>query len=513
MSASTEKKNRHVSREAGTDKKTIAQREEEAKKKSEKKKWTIGMIAAAVLIVAVLLLNSSLMYTGTAAVKVGDQSYSPAEMNYYYAQQYYNFLTQSGQYASMFGLNSQYGLSGLKAQDCGMMPGASWRDYFVDQTSNAMAQYKGLCDYAAENGIELDEEDLAALDESFAELEEAAKTNGFPSTKKFLSAYYGTGVTEKTAKDLAKTVALAAKAYQSFNDSLSYTDEEIQEKYDSYNGDRDYFDVCTYTVYAEKVTDDEGNAAVTEETMKVAREQADAILARYEELKDETDVELRLNEALAQAEVNGECTHSEKLSGASLGAYKEWAVEKRAKGDATVAENADSGYVVAAFISRDTNTYKLANVRHILIKAEADEEGNYTDEAKAAAKAEAERILEEYKSGEMTEESFAELAKQYTQDDASAENGGLYENIQKGQMVEEFDKFCFAKHKAGDTAIVYGESGSYAGYHVMYFVGNGQRCCDYIAENDLKQTAEQEWIEGLEAANPVKTKFWVRYVG
>ena len=513
MSASTEKKNRQVSREAGTDRKSIAQREEEAKKKSEKKKWTIGMIAAAVLIIAVLLLNSSLMYTGTTAVKVGDQSYSPAEMNYFYAQQYYNFATQYGQYASMFGLDTQYGLSGLKAQECGMMPDASWRDYFVEQASNAMAQYKGLCDYAAANGIELDEEDLATLEESFAELKEAAELNGFPSTKKFINAYYGKGVTEKTARDLAGMTALAAKAYQTYTDALSYTDDEIKEKYESYNGDHDYFDVCTYTIYAEKVTDEEGSAAVTEDTMKAAKEKADAVLAKYEELQDETDVEVRLNEALAQADVGGECTHSARLSGSSLGAYKEWALEKRAKGDATVAENADSGYVIAAFISRDTNTYKLANVRHILIKAEADEEGNYSDEAKAAAKAEAERILEEYKSGEMTEDSFAELAKQYSQDEGSAENGGLYEDIQKGQMVEEFDKFCFAKHKAGDTAIVYGESGSYAGYHVMYFVGNGQRCCDYIAENELKQTAEQEWLEGLEAENPVKTKFWARYIG
>ena len=513
MSASTEKKNRQVSREAGTDKKSIAQREEEAKKKSEKKKWTISMIVAAVLIVAVLLLNSSLMYTGTSAANVGGRSYSPAELNYFYAQQYYNFLTQYGQYASAFGLDSQYGLSGLKAQECGMMADATWRDYFIDQAVNSMAQYKGLVDYAAANAIVLDEEDLATLEENFAELEEAAKTNGFPSTKKFLTAYYGTGVSEKTAKEMAKTAALAAKVYETYTEALSYTPDEIKAKYESYNGDRDYFDVCTYTVYAEKVTDEEGSSAVTEETMKTAKEQADAVLAKYEELKDETDVEVRLNEALAQAGVNGECTHSERISGASLGAYKEWATEKRAKGDATVAESADSGYVVAAFLSRDTNTYKLANVRHILIKAEADEEGNYSDEAKAAAKAEAERILEEYKSGEMTEERFAELAKQYTQDEGSIENGGLYENIQKGQMVEEFDKFCFEKHKAGDTGIVYGESGSYAGYHVMYFVGNGPRCCDYIAENDLKQTAEQEWLESLETANPVKTRFWIRYVG
>ena len=38
-------------------------------------------------------------------------------------------------------------------------------------------------------------------------------------------------------------------------------------------------------------------------------------------------------------------------------------------------------------------------------------------------------------------------------------------------MVEEFDAFCFAEGRQyGDTAIVYGESDAYAGYHIMFFV-------------------------------------------
>ena len=62
-------------------------------------------------------------------------------------------------------------------------------------------------------------------------------------------------------------------------------------------------------------------------------------------------------------------------------------------------------------------------------------------------------------------------------------------------MVEEFDKFLFEGHKNGDTGIVYGESSGYAGYHVMYYVGEGVQYSDLIAENTLRSNDMQAWME------------------
>ncbi len=514
MSASTEKKNRVASREAGTDKKSIAIKAEEAKKAKEKTKWTIIGVATVIVIAAILILNY-VCPKYCAAVKIGDAEYTAAEVNYNYANQYYNFANQYGQYASMFGLDTQYGVSGLRSQDCSMTDGGTWRDYFIDTAISAMTQYKALGDYAAENGIVLTDEEKAEIDEQYASLGEIAEQNGFTSTEKFIAAYYGSGVTEEIAKDQAYSLDLASKASQTYQDSLVYTANELDEKYASYNGDKDYFDVCSYYVTAELVEDEEGNSAATEETIAAAKKTAEDILAAYnsEELAAETDVEVRLNEAIARAGVESECTHSERALGSSISAYKDWALTA-SEGDATVAENSSGdGFYVAAFISHDDNNYKLAKVRHILIKAEADEDGNYTDEAKAAAKEEAERILDEWKSGEATEESFAALAEQYSEDTGSNTNGGLYDTVQKGQMVDEFDAFCFGGHKSGDTAIVYGESGSYAGYHVMYYVGEGELCNEYLAENDLVNEAMDTWMEDLTGNYTSEKTFWARYVG
>ena len=512
MSASTEKKNRTASREAGNDKKTLAMQEEAAKKAKEKVKWIVVGSLTAVIIIAILVLNF-VCPKYCAAVTIGDKDYTAAEVNFNYSTQYYNFASQYGQYASMFGLDTQYGISGLRSQQCNMMENGTWRDYFIDGAVSSMTQQKALMDYAAENGIELTDEEKASIDEEYSSLDTVAQVNGFTNVEKFLNAYYGAGVDEKIAKEQAANMTLAGKAAQSYQDSLQYTAEELKEKYDSYNGDNDRFNICYYYVAAETVEDEEGNSAATDETRAAAKATAEAILAEYnsEELAEETDVEVRLNEAIARADVDGECVHSESAYGSGIPSYKDWAL-KASEGDATVAQSGD-GYYVAAFISHDDNSYKLANVRHILVKVAPDEEGNYPEEAKEASKAAAETLLERWKSGEATEDSFAELAKNVSEDEGSKANGGLYENVQKGQMVEEFDKFCFEGHKSGDTAVVYGESASYAGYHVMYYVGEGEVCKDYIAKTDLSNEAMDAWNEELVGKYDAQKTFWVRYVG
>ena len=115
--------------------------------------------------------------------------------------------------------------------------------------------------------------------------------------------------------------------------------------------------------------------------------------------------------------------------------------------------------------------------RHILIQPESTvaEDGteSISDEAWAAAEAEAQRIYEEWLAGEATEETFAELAGTYTQDPGSQATGGLYEDIYPGQMVPEFNDWCFADGRTvGDHGVV---KTSY-GYHIMFFAGEG----DYI---------------------------------
>ncbi len=57
-------------------------------------------------------------------------------------------------------------------------------------------------------------------------------------------------------------------------------------------------------------------------------------------------------------------------------------------------------------------------------------------------------VLQKVKAGE----DFASLAKQYSEDTGSKDNGGLYQGVKKGQMVAEFDNEIFNVLKVGEVS-------------------------------------------------------------
>ena len=78
---------------------------------------------------------------------------------------------------------------------------------------------------------------------------------------------------------------------------------------------------------------------------------------------------------------------------------------------------------------------KTASVRHILLLTQGK-----TDEEKVEIRTKMEGILARTKGGE----DFPALAKEFTEDPGSKENGGLYENFGRGEMVKPFEDAAFS---------------------------------------------------------------------
>jgi foldase protein PrsA len=113
--------------------------------------------------------------------------------------------------------------------------------------------------------------------------------------------------------------------------------------------------------------------------------------------------------------------------------------------------------------------YEEATAKHILISsAEGD-----SQEDKDNAKAKADDILVRIRKGE----DFAELAKEYSEDPGSKDNGGEYTFRRNGQMVKEFEDWTFSNN-AGDTGLVK----TYFGYHVMKL--ESKRLIDFEEASD-----------------------------
>jgi len=100
------------------------------------------------------------------------------------------------------------------------------------------------------------------------------------------------------------------------------------------------------------------------------------------------------------------------------------------------------------------NRPKTATVRHILLLTQ-----NKTQEEKEAVLEQMQRILIRAREGE----DFTELAKEFSEDPGSKENGGLYEDFGRGVMVKPFEDAAFSVPVGEISDIVE----TRYGYHIL----------------------------------------------
>ncbi len=155
-----------------------------------------------------------------------------------------------------------------------------------------------------------------------------------------------------------------------------------------------------------------------------------------------------------------------------------------------------------------TKDSKFVDVRHILIGIEGgttDENGvtTYSDEEWAACEVKAQAILDQWLAGEKTEESFAALANEYSEDAGSNTNGGLYQQVYEGQMVVNFNDWCFDESRQyADTGLVQSDYG----YHIMFFVGSELQWKAY-AEADWLTEQTNQFTENLVSSYPMEVSY------
>lgn len=528
MSASSEKRRRQSEREQGVEKRQMARREAEEKAKKSKTSWTIGTVLVVLLLAVIFVLNSSLPYK-IPALTVGSKTYSAAEVKYLYSGMYRNL--------------SAYGLvdtgTSLSEQECMYLEdGGTWDDYIKQNITDSLKEMQLLCDEAAAAGYTISEDGLASVQSNMDSLKDAAESNGM-SLKKFVKQYYGDGVTTKVVEDMVTMSVLAQEYAQQIQDGFSYTDDELDSYFDEHIGEFKTYDYLYYLIKAEEPAEDDATEPADDAEVTPAPEDGenpdgedDAASPEETEGTEGTDGETtepeltpEMQEALTKANAMATYVSDEESFNEAVNAYAEgdapqlasgvsasnvmteWLTEEgREYGQAAVAAGED-GYYVIMYMGCEDQKYPEVSVRHILVKTEdADEDGSYSDEEKAAALQKAEDLMAEWEAGDKTEDSFAALANEKSEDAGSNTNGGLYENVYKGAMVEEFNDFCFAEgRKPGDTGIVHGNNGGYDGYHLMYFVGaNGPQHSRTLAENAMVSADYEAWkteaMEGVTVA-------------
>ena len=523
MSASREKQNRQAA-SGQVDPKTA--REAQQRREEKRTNLLYGVIAAAVLVavIASFVWRSDFIPKTTTAATIDGEKYTAAEVEYYYQTAYRNFVSNSqySYFLSYLGLNTNATLKsqsinstaaamlGIELPDADaesteadsdadpLAPtGMTWHDYFLDEALDNMRVIQATLKAAEAEGFQYPAGVQAQYDDNMDALKAVAAASGI-SVSQYLKGNFGAGVTEKVyGEQLMRVLRYSAYA-DAYQDSLTYSDSELEE---AYGADRNTYDHVSYEVVsfsgaAESTTDDEGNTVEpTEEEAAAALEAAqDLAQTVLDGFQDGGDLEELANEN------DGTYSKNENGTYSAGSVMSEWLYDSaRKSGDASTLEDGTVQYVVV-FHDRFRDENPTIDIRHILVPlgsgSIAEGEEGYEDEQaqlKADAHAKAEELLAQWQSGEATEDSFAALALKESAD-GSKYDGGLYTEVYQGQMVTEFNDWCFdTARQSGDTGVVDTQYGS----HVMYFSGvNAARWQTQVAAN-LRTEAYTAWEEDL----------------
>ena len=563
MSASREKQNRQAAQAAAP--KTA--REAQQRREEKRSNLLYGLIAVVFLIILVVsaVWRSNIIPKMATAATIDGEKYSAAEVSYYYNNAYQSFVNQYSYFVSYLGLDTSAplkdqlinetaaGMLGIElpagdadaepaegedaaapaegedsaapaegedaaapAEGEDAAPAAStmtWQDYFIDQALNNMTVIQKALEKANEEGFTFPESVQVQRDANMDTLKAAAAASNV-SVNQYLGGTFGAGMTEKVySEQLLRTLQYSAYV-DAYSDSLTYSDAELEAVYaeDPKSFDHVSYEYASFSGAVEETVDDEGNTVEpteeeTEAAMEAARSSADALL---EDLRESGDLEALSSTHDASYAINEEATY---YAGSPV---SEWLYEDgRQDGDSEIVVDGTTVYVLL-FHERFREEYNTIDVRHILVPLGAatltEEDEGYAEEQeqlKADAKAKAEELLAQWQSGDATEESFAALAMAESTD-GSRYDGGLYSEVYQGQMVAEFNDWCFdASRKPGDTGVVETQYGA----HVMYFSGTNLPRWAAQAASQLRNEDYLAWETSLtEGASATRSDFGMRFI-
>lgn len=466
----------------------VQKRKEE--KEKEKKEERISTAVGIVFLVALVCLVASFpirtyLATHETYVVINGEEVNKVEFDYVYNTSKNNYITQYGSYLSYFGLDTSKDLSTQMYSDT-----LTWQDYFEQNAVESLKQNKALMAEAKAAGFTYDTTD------EYNTFKETIKTSAAAagvSDKEYVRSIYGSYATMGRIEEYVKNDMVMNAYYQKLQEDNAPSDDEIQSYYEENKATYDSVDYRLTTIEADLPTEPteladpveetaadttgttDGTAA-TDTTQDTAYQPSDAEIAKAME-----DAKVLADDAEQTVAKDGEAHENEKKSSVNY-MISDWLFDDARKaGDTTVITNDNSHcYYVVAFEKRYLDETPSADVR-VIIPTE-DKTG--------------EEILEEWKNGAATEDSFAELCKKYTQDTSAVENGGLFEQVTKTGMTEELSNWIFdSSRQAGDTVAITASDTTY----VLYYIGQDQPEWKINIKNTLVSDTMSQHMQDITA--------------
>jgi hypothetical protein len=454
-------------------------KKEEQKQQVEKRvAQIVGLALVAVLLVMLISFPiRSYMALHETYLTVDGEKISRLEYDYNYYTMMNNYVSQYGTYLSYMGLDMNQDLANQMYTDT-----MSWKDYFDQLSVESIKQNRALMKDAAQKGFTYDTaEDFKVLQKG---IENQAKEQSM-TEKVFVQNLYGPLATIGRVSPYLKDTLFLTAYYEQLNEELAPTDEEITTYYEEHKAEYDSVDYRFVQVDAVLPTGPDGGdveegAEATEEVYQPTEEEITEAMAKA---KEEADA------ILPNISTEGTLRENEQQT-SMVSTIREWMFDsERKEGDTNVMEDAAGNkYYVVEFIKRYLDETSLVDARVIYVNP-----------------GEGQAILDEWKAGDGTEDSFITLYRTYSAEDASLQaNDGLVRNLSSSGMQEDMANWLFDEsRKSGDTTVITLEAENPVEY-VIYYVGLGDPQWKATIKTTLLTEIINNYVDQLTAGMTVE---------
>lgn len=448
----------------------MQQRKEEAERaKKEKRRNIIIGVIVAVLIVAFI---ASFPIRKAMALKapyftINGEAVTQVEFDYNRALVKANFLNQNSYYFTMFGLD----MSTIEEQT--YSDTLTFAEYFDQLAAEQIVETRALKDAGEAAGFEYDT--LADYDETIANIKEMADEQEVTYAE-YIKAIYGSLATEDTLRPIMKDSFYAFAYREKIQKDKAPADAEITAYYEANKASYDSVDYHMSTIQAElPTTAPDGTVPTDEEGNEIAYQPTDEEVATAM-----AEAKKKAEAAEATIATDGEVYENVNIQESYMQENLNSFLfdESRKPGDTVVLENSIyNNYTVASFDKRYLDNTPTQSARVIITNS-----------------VDAQTILDEWKAGAATEESFIEILKKYDEAGSSSVDG-LYEGISDNMVNEEiYNWMSAAERKAGDTmAINIEEEANY----VLYYVGPSDPKWKNLIRSSLLSETMTAYLEEL----------------
>ncbi len=295
---------------------------------------------------------------------------------------------------------------------------------------------------------------------------------------------------DESAEQAESEEAVTAGEPAETKEDAAAADEPEETKEEAETGEPEDTDVKT-TGENDKTDDEKTEEAIA--SIEKAGKELEAVKSEDEFKEYVRNYEVEVLEATKEDAVKkADDTLSEFVAYNGDNEAIKWAFEAKV-GDTKVVTSEDKKTVTVYYLVkehfRDDDSGR--NVRHILFGKD-----DYTD-----AEATSKEVYDKWIENGATLEEFEKLVTEYTTDPGSKENGGLYENVKRGDMVTEFNDWIFdPERKEGDHDLI---ETTY-GWHIMYYVGAGQPAWKTTIASELRSEAREDAVNKANETYPVK---------